>query len=403
MRAYILSIGSELILGHLTDTNATFLAQDLAAHGIELVHVTQVGDDRPRLVAALQHALTLADVVICTGGIGPTDDDLTRESISDVVGQEPTHDPELYKVIASFFAHRNQAMPERNAKQAWLIPASEALVNPIGTAPGWFIRVPGEDQKIIVAMPGVPREMHRMWREQALPRLLPLAGATIIDTVTFKTIGIGESAAEQMIHDLVSVAHPVVATYAKDDGVHVRVTAIGDNAPDVRLERDRASTVIHERLGEYIWGTDEDTLASVLIDGLARRNLHLAISEVGTGGSLTAMLSATLDTRGVLLSSSVLPAASSHDGHLTNLATQAARTECATLGIGIVLSVHQREGGRIDGEASVAISQDGTTAELLPSMKIRASVLDAQRRAALHATDALRRWLQQHDEHLVGR
>lgn len=398
MRAYILSIGSELILGHLTDTNATFLAQDLAAHGIQLVHVTQVGDDRARLVAALQHALSLADVVICTGGIGPTDDDLTRESISDVLGQKPELDPTLYAEIASFFANRGQQMPERNAKQAWLIPASEALDNPIGTAPGWFVRLPDDHHKLIVAMPGVPREMHRMWREQALPRILPLAGTTIFDTVTFKTIGIGESAAEQVIHDLVAAESPVVATYAKDDGVHVRVTATGEDAREVRFERDRASAVVRERLGAYIWGTDHDTLPSVLLDDLARRAVHLAIREVGTGGAFTCMLSSTLDTRGVLLGSAVLPVNSSQESQAANLATSAATYACAALGIGVHLTVNHFESGRIDGETTVAISTDGISAEHLPSVKIRASVPDAQRRAALHAADTLRRWLLRNDE-----
>ena len=398
MRAYVLSIGTELMLGHLTDTNATFLAQDLAAHGIDLIHVTHVGDDRARLVATLRHSLQLADLVICTGGIGPTEDDLTREAISDVLGQEPTIDPALYEQIASFFAHRGHQMPERNAKQAWLIPAAEVLVNPIGTAPGWFVRLPDAPQEVIVAMPGVPREMHRMWREQALPRILPFAGATFIDTVTLKTIGIGESAAEQIIHDLVAAASPIVATYAKDDGVHIRVTATGDDAHEVRLQRERASATVRERLGDYIWGEDADTLASVLLTNLARAGARLSIAEIGTGGSFINILSTTFDASGVVLGSSVLPMGGACDDAVTEIAVKAVRNENATLGMGIMLSVDRIDSGRIDGHVTIAISTDGADAEVLPPFNVRASVPDAQRRTALHAADALRRWLRREAE-----
>ncbi|MGB3328024.1 MAG: competence/damage-inducible protein A, partial [Thermomicrobiales bacterium] len=205
MRAYILSIGSELLLGHITDTNATYLSQYLAANGIELIHVTSTGDDFPELVDTVRGALAKADLVICSGGIGPTDDDLTREAIAEVVGETPTVDPELLEDLKAFFANRGAAMPERNAKQAWTIPSAEVLPNPVGTAPGWFVTVQGETPKYIVTMPGVPREMFRMWVEQAMPRILERSGNHVIDTLIIKTIGIGESAAEQEIHD------PIVA------------------------------------------------------------------------------------------------------------------------------------------------------------------------------------------------
>ena len=393
MRAYILSIGSELMLGHLTDTNATFLAQELAAHGIELIHVTQVGDDRTRIGATLRTALDLADVVICTGGVGPTDDDLTREAISDVFDEEPSIDAGLYEQVAAFFAHRGQQMPARNAKQAWLIPSAEVLPNPIGTAPGWFARDPGGTAKVVVAMPGVPREMHRMWREQALPRILPLAGVTIIDTITLKTMGIGESAAEQAIHDLVAAAHPIVATYAKDDGVHVRVTAIGSDAAVVRAERQRATSVVQERLCDYIWGENDDTLATVLLRKLSSAGAKLALTEAGTGGSFTSLLSASSDSQSVFLGSSVLPTARTCDATVADFAAAAVGTSEATLGMGILLSVESTSAGRVEGRVEVALAPDGDSAEVFPAMNVRSSLPDAHRRAALHAADVLRRWL----------
>ena len=208
--------------GHLTDTNATFLAQELNAIGAELLHVVQCSDHRGRLTAQIVRALNEADLVICTGGIGPTEDDLTREAIADAVGESPSISEPLLEEIRAFFAIRGMTMPERNGKQAWTIPSSDVLPNPIGTAPGWFVF---KDGKAIVAMPGVPREMKRMWLEQALPRVNERLSGETYSSITIKTIGIGESALEDSIQDLVAV-RTMVATYAKDDGVQVRVTEL---------------------------------------------------------------------------------------------------------------------------------------------------------------------------------
>src|SRR5699024_3032609 len=141
-------------------------------------------------------------------------------------------------------------------------------------APGWLVQKNG---KLIVTMPGVPREMYRMWTEQALPRIVKQAGSRIIDSVNIKTIGIGESAAEAILHDLVVKADPQVATYAKDDGVHVRITAFGDDAGAVRARRDACRTEVLERLGEYVWGEDADTLQGIVAREMEARHARLAI------------------------------------------------------------------------------------------------------------------------------
>src|SRR5690606_25896668 len=184
--------------------------------------------------------LTEADVVICTGGVGPTDDDLTREAIALVAGETPEVDPVLLRELRDFFANRGQDMPERNAKQAWMIPSARTLPNPVGTAPGWLVSIDRDGLKgSIIAMPGVPREMFRMWREQALPALQEQTGTHAIRSVTLKTLGIGESAAEDRIHDLILRGDPVVATYAKDDGVHVRVTAAAESVDEAERSSNR--------------------------------------------------------------------------------------------------------------------------------------------------------------------
>ncbi len=397
MRAYILSIGSELLLGQLTDTNATYLAQELSAVGIDLIHVTHVGDDHQQLVGAILHALSLADVVICSGGVGPTDDDLTREAIADVVGETPEIDPGLLTDLQGFFRGRGQDMPERNAKQAWVIPSATILPNPVGTAPGWFVESERDGPKIIVAMPGVPREMFRMWKEQALPRLQERAGQHVIDSIIVKTIGIGESAAEHLLHDLVLRADPVVATYAKDDGVHVRITAIGDDIAETRARRDSGLTEVTKRLKTHIWGVDSDTLPGVIADLIRTRGLKLGVIEQGTGGAFSLLLGGDPVTSNVIAGSAVMPfvANTTEDGKALamELARGARDLGNASLGAALVFTGSLLDLGLVTGELNVAVQQDGTEPTLLTPTTLRSTLAEVQRRAALHTADALRRYL----------
>jgi len=398
MRAYILSIGSELVLGQLTDTNATYLAQELAAAGIDLIHVTHVGDDLQLLANAIRHALSLAEIVICTGGIGPTDDDLTREAIAQVLVETPTIDPDLFRELHEFFAGRGQVMPERNAKQAWVIPSAEVLPNPVGTAPGWFVSAGEDDPRVIVTMPGVPREMFRMWTEQALPRLQALAGQHIIDSTIIKTIGIGESAAEQILHDLVVAADPVVATYAKDDGVHVRVTAVGSDPDGTRSRRDAGVRAVRDLLGPYIWGADNDSLATVIAIGLRSSGSRLGIVEHGTGGALVSLFARDPDAAAAVPAAKILPVDLSLDATLAtdlalDLATEAGAVEGANIGVSMVFTGTRQDLGLVSGTVLMAIARDGQPPRSLTSLPVRSTLVEVQRRAGLHAADMLRQEL----------
>src|SRR5947199_4808654 len=158
MRAEIISCGTELLLGHITDTNATYLAQSLAALGIDLYFVSQVGDNQGRIVETLRRAWERSDLIVMMGGLGPTEDDLARESISALLGETMQVDPILENELRNDFSNRRIRMPERNVKQATLIPSAHVFPNPVGTAPGWWVE---KDNHIIVAMPRVPREMFR--------------------------------------------------------------------------------------------------------------------------------------------------------------------------------------------------------------------------------------------------
>ncbi|MCO5217001.1 MAG: CinA family nicotinamide mononucleotide deamidase-related protein [Thermomicrobiales bacterium] len=380
MRACILSIGSELMLGQITDTNASWLARDLAEAGIDLVQVTQVGDDRALLLRAMRNSLELADVVICSGGIGPTDDDLTRETIADLVGETPEVDAQLLIDLRKFFEDMGRVMPERNAKQAWMIPSAESIPNPIGTAPGWFVSI---GDKVILTMPGVPREMFRMWTEQMRPRVLARSERQIIDTIQIKTIGVGESDAEERIHDLVLAGYPQVATYAKDDGVHIRVTASGTDAEEVRAARDVVRDEIYARLGQFIWGVDEETLAGVIGKSLQSRSLRLAVQEIGTGGAFASLLSSDPASATSFVQDVILPAgiAADHDALVWP------SDDAVHVSIRFEGDIDQQAVRR--GEMQMIIEHPTFSERIERSWQIRGSVDDIQRRIGLNAVHAL--------------
>src|SRR5947209_8136437 len=232
MRAEILSCGTELLLGQITDTNATYLAQSLAALGVDLYFVSQVGDNQERVVETLQRAWQRSDLIVVTGGLGPTEDDLTRESISALLGESLRIEPALEAELRARFANSHVQMPDRNLKQASLIASARSLPNPLGTAPGWWVE---KDGHIIVAMPGVPREMYRMWEQEVIPRLKPYTGGLIFTRI-LRVSGLGESAVEERLDSLVHSNNPTIATYAKADAIDVRITAKADTREEAERQ-----------------------------------------------------------------------------------------------------------------------------------------------------------------------
>jgi nicotinamide-nucleotide amidase len=284
MKAELLSIGTELLLGHIVDTNAAYLAGRLADLGIACYWISTVGDNHARATELVRRALDRSDLVVCTGGLGPTEDDLTREAIAAALGETPAVDPALERELRDWFGRRGVAMPDRNKKQAWLIPSARALPNPLGTAPGWIVR---KDGRTLVAMPGVPREMTRMWEAEVEPALLAQAP---IRSRTLKLLGIGESAVEEALGDLVHSTAPTVATYAKSDGVHVRITDRDANAAARDQRIARVEDEVRSRLDTHVWGADADTLASVIGTELRRRGWRIAVVEGISGGEVARAL-----------------------------------------------------------------------------------------------------------------
>ena len=260
VRAEIISCGTELLLGHITDTNATFLAQSLSALGIDLYFVSQVGDNLGRIVETLKRAWERSDLIIMTGGLGPTEDDLARESISALLGETMQVDPKLEAELRGMFAARNARMPERNVKQATLIPSAEALPNPRGTAPGWWVE---KDKHIIVAMPGVPREMYRMWEQEAIPRLRPYTGGLIFTRI-LRVSGLGESAVEERLDGLIHSTNPTLATYAKSDAIDVRITAKAETSEEAERQVAEMEVQVRQILRHHVFGSGKDTLQNIV-------------------------------------------------------------------------------------------------------------------------------------------
>jgi nicotinamide-nucleotide amidase len=401
MRAAILSIGSELMDGFLTDTNATFLTQELNALGVEPVSVTQVGDNLPRIVTAFRRALDDADVVIATGGIGPTDDDLTREAVAEVRGESVSVDPQLVETIRRFFRSRGVPMPEQNQKQAWLIPSAVALDNPMGTAPGWFVR---HDERMIVLMPGVPREMYRMWREQAAPRVVERMQGRAIVSRTLKTIGVGESQVEQDIIDIVRRGYPTVATYAKDDGVHVRITAIASEREAADEAVSRTEQEIRARVGRHVYGYLDDDIASVILGLIAERGQRLALWEAGNAGRLASLLEENDLSDDVIIdarSTGYRPALMTTHTSDTPIdvaracSADARQRAGADFGVSVVVKLSAGDvADRAGGEVALALaSPEGVTSR---EHIVRASPPEIRRRATMWAVDFL--WTTLRDE-----
>src|SRR4030042_3579130 len=194
MNAEIISIGTELLMGEISDTNAAYLASQLPLVGIDLHWITVVGDNRERLLKAFHQAWKRSDIILASGGLGPTEDDLTREAIAKMLGEERKVSPPLEQELRAIFAHMGWEMPSHNIKQATLIPSAQAIPNPRGTAPGWWIE---KENKIIIAMPGPPWEMQHMWEKEVTPRLQQKLPREFILSRTLKSFGLSEAKVDE--------------------------------------------------------------------------------------------------------------------------------------------------------------------------------------------------------------
>ena len=298
MHAEILSIGTELLMGELVDTNSSYLASELAKLGIEVRWVTKVGDDPDRLHEAIARAFKRSDVTLTSGGLGPTSDDLTRETIARVCGEKMTVQDDLLEHLKSLFAGRGFPMPETNVKQATLIPSAEAIPNPMGTAPGWWVE---RQDGVIVAMPGPPREIQRMWADEVAPRLKKRNTGIAIATRNLKTFGISEGGLDEILSPLFKSENPLLGIYSKQDGIHLRAIATAPTDAEATALIAPMEAEIRGIIGDdAIWGEDDETPESKAVALLRCEGLTLGVIEGFTGGLLCNNLTEVEGSDGIL-------------------------------------------------------------------------------------------------------
>lgn len=288
MTAEIICVGTELLLGNIVNTNAAFLSEKLAYLGINCYFQTVVGDNRDRLLSVINTALSRADILIFSGGLGPTEDDLTKETVAEALGKKLIRDKWAEQEIADYFALRGRIPTDNNWKQADVIEGCEVLYNKNGTAPGIFV---SEGEKTVILLPGPPLELKSMFTDSVMPRLQQKCGQ-VFYSETVKIVGPGESSVETQILDMLNTQeNPTIAPYAKTGEVHLRVTA---RAKDEKEAREKTAPVVEElyrRFGKAVYTTDADeTLEMALTKLLIKKKYTMTTAESCTGGMIAARM-----------------------------------------------------------------------------------------------------------------
>lgn len=284
MNAELIAVGTEILLGDIVNTDAQVISQGLSELGINVFYQTVVGDNPARLRHVVETARDRADIIITTGGLGPTLDDLTKETLATVFGKKMAlHQPSLDR-IKGFFQTIGREMTQNNEKQAWLPEGCTVFVNEWGTAPGCAFEAYG---KHVLMLPGPPRECNPMWKECAMPYLYKLAGGCIVSR-NIRVFGLGESNMEAILHDMMEQSkNPTIAPYAKTSECFARVTAKADTPAECEKLLEPVVEKICGLLGEDVYGVDVDSLEQVVGDGLRQRGMTLAVAESCTGGLLS--------------------------------------------------------------------------------------------------------------------
>jgi nicotinamide-nucleotide amidase len=289
MQAEIVTIGTELLLGKIVDTNATYIAQQLATIGLDLYYKMTVGDNEGRITSVLQQALARSDAVITSGGLGPTVDDVTRQAVARAAGRELVLDEKLLAQIEARFARHGFTMSENNRRQAYIPQGAIPIENPVGTAPAFIVET---EQGLIISLPGVPRELKHLMETWVIPFLKEKlqTGQVVIKSKTLRTCGIGESTVDSRIGDLMRSSNPTVGLAAHPGQTDVRITAKADNEAQADRLIAEMEEKLRERLGDVIYGLEAQKLEEVVAAMVAERGLSVAVVETNTQGLIAQRL-----------------------------------------------------------------------------------------------------------------
>jgi len=290
MHAEIVMIGTELLLGELVDTNANRLAKALREIGLDLYYKTTVGDNEARITEVLNLALDRSNVIITSGGIGPTVDDMTRQAVANATGRKLVYSTELEAQIAARFQSFGREMAENNKRQAYIPEGAQPLANPVGTAP-CFLCEDLRGRGVIISLPGVPRELEYMLNKKVVPLLVErMGGAKVMKIRVLRTCAVGESNVDRVLGDLMTAINPTIGLAAHAGQTDVRITAKADTAAQADALIKPLEAEIRQRLGVAVYGVETETVPEVVGRLLAERNLKLGVVDTLTGGLLARQL-----------------------------------------------------------------------------------------------------------------
>jgi nicotinamide-nucleotide amidase len=304
LRCDVLAIGTELLLGQIVDTNSAWVGEQLAANGIDCLFQAKVGDNHARIVDGLRASLARADAVLVCGGLGPTHDDITREAITEVMGSELVVDDAVADVIRHLFESRGRRMPDNNLRQAMVPVGATVIPQTRGTAPGLICPM---GDKVVYAVPGVPHEMQDMLERAVLPDLRRRAGETsVIASRVLRTWGESESGLDERLREVIvrldELGNPTLAFLASGwEGIKVRLTAKAATLADARALLSGWESEIAALLGHLVFGFDDDTMESVVLELLRQRGLTIGLAESVTGGLVAARLTSVAGASDVKL------------------------------------------------------------------------------------------------------
>ena len=415
MKAEVIAIGSELLLGQIIDTNSSYIAKRLAESGIELAQTATVGDNLQRMKEVIREAINRSQIVITTGGIGPTEDDLTREAIAEVTEHPLIFQPHLMEQIENLFKTRGFRMAENNRKQAYIPEGAIAIENPKGTAPGFIVETSGGT---IISIPGVPSEMEHLMENRVIPYIRKRFDIRhqVIQYKVLRACGLGESAIGLQIKDLMKESkNPSIGTLASIGDIRIRITAKADNPEEASNLIQKMEREIRKRLGVLIYGVDDETLHGNIAKELEGLKLALSVVETFTGGILSQKLTSTNSNS--FSQAVVLPSETSQrqflnlsleefnslkedSRMLTDLLAQKARYEFKTdLGLAMFWKIAEK---RWEGEYRIETyySLSTSTGMEIQQYSLGGELWMVRERASIIALDMLRKYLLRKESHM---